>query len=75
MLTDISILPSHPLIVFEHLSLYILKHLGQSVAIRGISLWKGRSWQTKAEPGKSQVQSDTVMKRPIIYYIFKKQAL
>ena len=36
---------NHPLIAFEHLSLYIHKHLGQSVAVRGI-LWKGRSWQT-----------------------------
>ena len=57
--TEISIpYPIHPLIAFEHLSLYIQKHLGQSVAVCG-SLWKGRSWQTKAEPGTaghSQVQ-------------------
>ena len=51
--------PIHPRIAFEHLSLYIQKHLGQSVVVRG-SLWKGRSWQTRAEPGTaghSQVQA------------------
>ena len=45
--------PTHPilpLIAFEHLSLYMQKHLGQSVAVCG-SLWKGRSWQTKAKSG------------------------
>ena len=57
VLTEISIHPSihpsHPLIAFEHLSLYIQKHLGQSVAVCG-SLWKGRSWQTKTEPGTAR---------------------
>ena len=37
VLTEISI-PSHPLLAFEHLSLYIQKHLSQSVAVCG-SLW------------------------------------
>ena len=41
-----------PRIALEHLSLYIQKHLGQSVAVH--SLWKGRSWQTKAEPGTAR---------------------
>ena len=31
----------HPLIAFEHLSLYIQKHLGQSVAV----CVYGKSWQ------------------------------
>ena len=58
--------------------------LGQSVALCGI-LWKGRSWQIKAEPGTvrtesgkarySKVQLGTVLKRPILCYIFEKQAL
>ena len=48
--TETSILP---LVAFEHLSLYIQKHLGQSVEVGG-SLWKGRSWQTKAEPGTAR---------------------
>ena len=63
---------NHPLIAFEHLSLYIQKHLGQSVAVCGI-LWKGRSWQTKVQTGiaghsqvkpGSQVQPRTVLNRP-----------
>ena len=40
-------------IAFEHISLYIQKHLGKSVAVCGI-LWKGRSWQTKAESGTAR---------------------
>ena len=40
-----TIQPIHPLIAFEHLSLYIQKHLDQSVTVR-CSLWKGRSRQT-----------------------------
>ena len=38
---------NHPLIAFDHLSLYIQKDLGQSMALRGI-LWKGislESWE------------------------------
>ena len=50
--------PSYlPLIAFEDLSLYIQKHLGQSVAVCG-SLWKGRSWQTKAEPGTARYSAE-----------------
>ena len=46
--------PSHPShLTFEHLSLYIQKYLRQSVAVC-VSLWKGRSWQTKAEPSTSR---------------------
>ena len=42
------ILPILPLtIAFEHLSLYIQKHFGPV----SDGLWKGRLWQTKAEPG------------------------
>ena len=36
-----TIQPIHPIIAFEHLSMYIQKHLGQSVEVCG-SLWKGR---------------------------------
>ena len=48
-------IPSTPLTAFEHLSLYIQKHLSQSVAVCG-SLWWGRSWQTKAEPGTARAE-------------------
>ena len=42
VLTEISIqpIPSYHPSTFEHLSLYVQKHLGQSVAVCG-SLWKG----------------------------------
>ena len=52
---------NRPLIALEHLSLYILKNLGQSVALCGI-LWKDRSCQTKVRPdtvGHSQVKPGT----------------
>ena len=48
------------------------------ISIGSGSLWKGRSWQTKAEPGtagSSQVKPGTVLRRPIMCYIFEKQAL
>ena len=47
--------PILPLIAFEHLSLYIQKHLGQSVAV---CAWKGRSWQTKVEPGTARYSAE-----------------
>ena len=42
------------------------------------SLWKGRSWQTKVQPGAAghiQGKPGTVLRRPIMCYIFEKQAL
>ena len=56
--------PTHPLIAFEHLSLYIQK---QYVTVCG-KVDHGR-------PRQSQVQPGTVLKRPIMCYIFEKQAL
>ena len=74
-----TIYPSiHPLISFEHLSLYIQKHSGQSVAVCG-SLWKldhGRPRQSQIQPGTvgySQARPGTVLKRPIMCYILEKK--
>ena len=72
---------SFPLLAFEHLSLYIQKHLGQSVALCDI-LWKGRSWQTKVQPGtagQSQVKPGTARysaeKTHHVLYFWKAGAL
>ena len=56
---------------FDHLSLYIQKHLGQSVSVCG-SLRKGRSWQTKAEPGTARYSAE---KTHHVIYIWKAGAL
>ena len=71
----------HPLIAFDHLSLYIQKHLGQSVPVCGI-LWKGRSWQIKVQPGiagHSQVKPGTARysaeKTHDVLYFWKVGAL
>ena len=51
--------------IFEHFSLYKEKHFSQSVAVFG-KVDHGR-------PRQSQVQPGTVLKEPIICYIFEKQ--
>ena len=53
------------ILAFDHLSLYIQNRLGQSVAVFG-SLWKGRSWQIKAEPGTARYSAEKA--RHVLYF-------
>ena len=74
MLTEISIpFPTQPIhIAFEHLSLYIQKHLSQSVTVRG------KVDNVRLCAKYSQVQPGTARYRQVkagMCYIFEKQVL